>query len=135
MSALIFIQSATRIEHAFAILAPLTKPVEVANPAQIALPAEFAATDPTSGANVTAPKYATGPLDKPSAVYVLPKSINAACPSETSGQIAQLGGQLTRLVNDVKGEQAAPGGDVVTESKAGLLERADKLIGNLNKVQ
>lgn len=119
----------------FAVLAPLTKPVEVANPAQIGLPAEFEATDPLSGGNVKAPKYTAGPLDKPSALYVAPKSVSAACPSETAGMIAQLGGQLGRLVNDVKGETAAPGADVVTETMAGLLERADKLITNLNKVQ
>jgi hypothetical protein len=119
----------------FAILAPLTKPIDVASPTQISLPAEFAATDPTSGSNVTAPKYATGSLDKPSAVYVVPKSVQSACPSETAGQIGQLVGQLGRFVNDVRGEQAAPGGDVVTENKPGLLERADKLIAGLNKVQ
>ena len=119
--------------NSFAILAPLTKSIEVANPAQVTLPAEFAATDPTTGSNVTAPKYATGPLDKPSAVYVAPKSISAACPSETAGQIAQLGGQLGKLVTDVRGEQAAPG--IEQDVKAGLLERADKLIANLNKVQ
>ena len=77
----------------------------------------------------------TGNLDKPSAVYVLPKSIEAACPSETAGSIAQLGSQLTRVINDIKGETAAPGGDVVTESKPGLVDRAERLVTNLNKVQ
>lgn len=120
--------------NAFAVLAPLTKSIEVAN-GQVSLPAEFEATDPLSGANVKAPKYATGSLDKPSALYVAPKSVSAACPSETSGMIAQLGGQLGRLVNDVKGEQAAAGGDAVVDQKPGLLERADKLAASLNKVQ
>lgn len=119
--------------NAFAILAPLSKSIEVANPAQVTLPTEFAAVDPTTGQNVTAPKYATGSLDKPSAVYVAPKSISAACPSETAGQIGQLVGQLGKLVTDVRGEQAAPG--IEQDVKAGLLERADKLIANLNKVQ
>jgi hypothetical protein len=119
----------------FAMLAPLTKPIEAANAGAISLPAEFTATDPTNRANISAPKYATGNLDKPSALYVLPKSIEAACPSATSGSIAQLGSQLNRVLTDIRGETAAPGGDVVTESKPGLLDRADKLVTSLNKVQ
>lgn len=119
----------------FAMLAPLTKPIEAANAAAITLPAEFTATDPTTRGNISAPKYTTGNLDKPSALYVLPKSIEAACPSATSGSIAQLGSQLNHVITDIRGEQALPGGDVVTESKPGLLDRADKLITNLNKVQ
>ena len=119
----------------FAVLAPLTKPIELANPGQIQLPAEFTATNPINNANVTAPKYATGNLDKPAGVYVVPKSMDAACPSETVGQMAQLGSQLSRLIHDIRGEQAAAGGDVITETKAGLLERADKLVAGLNKVQ
>jgi hypothetical protein len=119
----------------FAVLAPLTKPIEVTNPQQLQLPAEFTATNPITNANVTAPKYSAGNLDKPAGVYVVPKSMDAACPSETVGQMAQLGSQLSRLITDIRGEQAAPGGDVVTESKPGLLERADKLVTALNRVQ
>ena len=119
----------------FALLAPLQKPIEAANPTAIALPAEFTATDPLTRQNLSVPKYSTGNLDKPSAVYVLPKSIEAACPSETSGSIAQLGSQLSHVVTDIRGEQAAPGGDVVTESKPGLLDRAEKLATSLNRVQ
>lgn len=118
----------------FALLAPLTKPIELANPGQIQLPTEFTATNPITNANVTAPKYATGNLDKPAGIYVVPKSVEAACPSETTGQMAQLGSQLSRLIHDIRGEQAAAGGDVITETKAGLIERADKLVVNLNKV-
>lgn len=120
--------------NAFALLAPLTKPIEVTNPAQIALPAEFTATDPTTRANVSAPPYKGGNLDKASGVYVLPKSMEAACPSESVGQIAQLGSQLSRLITDIRGEQAA-NAEIVQDTKAGLLERADKLIAGLNKVQ
>ncbi len=119
----------------FAMLAPLTKPIEAANAGAITLPAEFTATDPTTRQNISAPKYTTGNLEKPSALYVLPKSIEAACPSATSGSIAQLGSQLNHVVTDIRGEQALPGGDVVTESKPGLLDRADKLVTSLNKVQ
>ena len=119
----------------FAMLAALTKPIEAPNPNAISLPAEFNAVDPTTRGNISAPKYATGNLDKPSALYVLPKSIEAACPSATSGSIAQLGSQLNHVLTDIRGEQALPGGDVVTESKPGLLDRADKLVTSLNKVQ
>ncbi len=119
----------------FALLAPLTKPIEATNASSIQLPAEFAATDPLTRQNITAPKYTTGNLDKPSAVYVLPKSIEAACPSETAGSIAQLGSQLSRVLTDIRGETAAPGGDVVTDNKPGLLDRAEKLSTSLNRVQ
>lgn len=121
--------------NVFGVLAPLSKPIEVTNPAQLSLPAEFTATNPLSKSNVTAPKYTAGNLDKPAAVYVVPKSVDAACPSETTGQIAQLGSQLSRLITDIRGEAAAAGGDVVTDTKPGLVEKADKLIVGLNKVQ
>lgn len=118
--------------NVYAVLAPLTKPIEVPNPQQVTLPAEFTATNPLTKSNVSAPKYTSGNLDKPAAIYVVPKSVEAACPSETSGQIAQLGTQLTRLINDIRGE--ASGADD-PQAKAGLLERADKLVTGLNKVE
>lgn len=115
-------------KNPYGVLAPLQKPIELsAN-----MPAEFTATDPITRANVTAPKFAT--LDKPGAAYVIPKSIEAACPSETAGQVGQLVGQLTRLINDVRGEGAGPGEAEIREPKPGLLERADRLVANLNKV-
>ncbi len=122
-------------KNPFAMLAPLTKPIEAANPTAISLPAEFTAVDPVTRQNISAPKYTTGNLDKASAVYVLPKSIEAACPSETAGAIAQLGSQLSRVLSDIKGEQAPAGGDVVVETKPGLTEKADKLVTGLNRVQ
>jgi hypothetical protein len=122
-------------KNPFAMLAPLTTPIEAQNPTAITLPAEFTATDPLTRSNISAPKYTTGNLDKPSAVYVLPKSVEAACPSETSGSIAQLGSQLGHVLTDIRGEQAAPGGDVVVDNKPGMMERADKLAAGLNKVQ
>ena len=77
----------------------------------------------------------------PSGVYgdcvdgtIVPKSIDAAFPSETAGQIGQLIGQLSRLINDIRGEGPAPEG-TIQDQKPGLLERADTLITNLNKVQ
>ncbi|HEY8075160.1 MAG TPA: hypothetical protein VIF62_13645 [Labilithrix sp.] len=117
----------------FGVLASLQKPIEVADPSKLQLPTEFTATNPMNGANVTAPAYKAGDLSKPSGIYVVPKSISAACPSETTGQVAQLGGQLSHLVNDIRGDTPVPG--AIEEPKPGLLERADKLIQALNKVQ
>ena len=105
----VFIGKQDPSRNPFAMLAPLTKPIEAANPNAITLPAEFTATDPLTRQNISAPKYTTGDLDKPSALYVLPKSIEAACPSETSGSIAQLGSQLSHVLTDIRGEQAAAG--------------------------
>ena len=118
----------------FALLAPLQKPIEAPNPQAISLPAEFTATDPLTRQNIKAPKYTTGNLDKPSAVYVLQKSIEAACPSETAGAIAQLGSQLGRVLTDIRGEAATPG-NIEEDKKAGLIDRADKLVTSLNRVQ
>jgi hypothetical protein len=119
----------------FALLAPLTTPIEVSNPAQISLPAELTASDPTAGgANVSAPPYKGGSVDKGAAVYVLPKSVEAAFPSESAGQVPMLVGQLNRLITDIKGEDQGTE-DIVRDSKAGLLERAEKLVVGLNKVQ
>lgn len=116
-------------KNPFGVLAPLQKPIDLTG----AMPAEFTATDPLSKSNVTAPKFQS--LDKPGAAYVVPKSIEAAFPSETSGQIGQLIGQLTRLITDIRGEAAPSGGDEIHEPKPGLLERADRLVANLDKVQ
>lgn len=112
----------------FGILSPLVKPIELS--AQ--LPAEFTATNPLNRANVTAPKLAN--LDKAGYAYVVQKSVDAACPSETAGQIAQLAGQLSRLVSDIRGEKSAPDQPAM-EDKPGLLDRGDRLATGLDKVQ
>jgi hypothetical protein len=115
-------------KNPFGVLAPLQKPIELS----ASMPAEYTAMDPQTKANVTAPKFTS--LDKPGAAYVVPSSIEAAFPSETSGQIGQLASQLSRLISDVRGEAPAAG-EAITEPKPGLLERADRLATNLNKVQ
>jgi hypothetical protein len=112
-------------KNPFGVLAPLTKPIELS----ASMPSEFTAVDPTSRQNVTAPKFTS--LDKPGAAYVVPSSIQAAFPSETAGQVGQLIGQLSRLITDVHGET----GGEAQEPKPGLLERADRLVTGLNKVQ
>lgn len=116
-------------KNPFGVIAALQKPIELS----ASMPAEFTATDLSTRQNVTAPKFTS--LDKPGAAYIVPKSMEGACPSETAGQVGQLVSQLTRLINDVKGEQTGPGDGPITEPKPGLLERADRLVTNLNKVQ
>jgi hypothetical protein len=96
------------------------------------MPAEFLAVDPMTKGNISAPKFTS--LDRPGAAYVVPKSIDAAFPSESAGQIGQLIGQLSRLISDIRGEGPAPEGTIV-DQKPGLLERAETLITALNKVQ
>jgi hypothetical protein len=114
----------------YGVLAPLQKPIELsAN-----MPETFEAIDPTAGRqNVSAPKFTS--LDKPGAAYVVPKSIEAAFPSELSGQVGQVVGQLARLTTDIRGEGGGQAGDALVEPKPGLLDRADRLVTNLNKVQ
>jgi hypothetical protein len=123
-----------RSGNSLGVLAPLTKAIEVSNADQVTLPTEFEATNPLSKVTVKAPKYVSGNLDKPSAMYVEPLSIEAAFPSETLGQIKQLGTQLAHLVTEIRGGPATPGGDQVMESKPGMIERANKLVTGLNSI-
>jgi hypothetical protein len=117
----------------FAILAPLAKPLEQSGNNPPSMPAELVATNPLTRGNITIPKATT--FDKPGAAYVIPKSIEAACPSESAGQIAQLGSQLNKIITDIRGETAGAGGDAIVDNKDGLIQKADRLVTNLNKVQ
>jgi hypothetical protein len=120
----------------YSVLAPLTKPIDVTDPAHVQLPSEFAATNPINRVNVKAPAYKGGALDKPAAMYVAPKSVSAACPSEEAGLIGQLGSQLSHLTEEINGEQPPAGtADIVTNTKTGLLERSETLIKNLKRVK
>ena len=115
-------------KNPYGVLAPLQKPLDLA----AGMPPEILATDPISKQNVTAPKFAS--LEKPGAAYVDPRSIEAACPSATTGQIGQLVSQLAHILTEIRGEQASAG-DMVTDPKPGLLDKADRLQAGLNKVQ
>ena len=118
-----------------AMLASLKEPIVVTNPAAITLPKEFVFTDPSSGTNSKIDRYTGGDVGKGSGFYVLPGSFNKACPSETQGQTAQLVAQLSNFIREIKGEAAAAAGqEIVQDTKPGLLDRADKLIDGLNKV-
>jgi outer membrane murein-binding lipoprotein Lpp len=115
-------------KNSYAVLAPLQKPITDNN-----IPAEFLAVDPISKSNVSAPKLTS--LDRPGAAYVVPKSLEAAIPNETAGQIGQLVSQLTNVINEIQGEKPPAGQEIVVDTKPGLLQRADKLVEGLNKVQ
>ncbi len=119
---------------AMGLLANLTTPIKT-TAGDMKLPAEFAFTDPLGNGNASLARYTGGDISsKPAAIAIVPKTFNNVCPSESAGQAAQLAAQIGGFIRDIKGEGAAPA-DVVSDTKAGLLERADKLMTGLQKVQ
>jgi hypothetical protein len=120
-----------------AFLAPLATPIAFTSSSDIKWPTQFTFTDPGGGgSNATAPRYTNGDISKtPSAVPVVSKTFEKVCPSEAAAGAIQLRVQIGGFLRDIKGETAAAGGDVVTDTKAGLIERADKLLVELQKVQ
>lgn len=105
-------------------------------------PVSFSGNDPTIpndlkasviGHNVGAPKYKGGKLDEASAMYVDPRSYDAVCPSETRGLVAQLAIKLGDLLTAINGEPK-PEGDIVVDTKPGLLKEADDLVKGLDKI-
>ncbi len=91
---------------------------------------EFAVV--VGGRNTTVPRYKAGTLAEPSAVYVTPSSFEAACPSDTKSQSAQLSFKLGDLITEIKGEEQAEG--MTNDQKAGLIDQADKLMKALEKI-
>jgi hypothetical protein len=115
-------------------LSALTAPLPI-TAQNINLPPKFTFGEPGGGGNTEAPRYTGGDLaSKPAAIYIVPKTFESACPSATSGQIAQLAAQMGGFVHDIRGEKAQGEQDVVQDSKPGLLERADKLLNELGKI-
>jgi hypothetical protein len=116
-----------------ALLAPLSAPITF-TPPNVTLPAEFNFTDPLGQGNAKLARYTGGDVaSKPAALYVLPKTFEKVCPSETAGQKAQLAAQIGSMIREIKGEGQASQ-EIVTDTKPGLLERADKLVVGLQKV-
>jgi hypothetical protein len=119
---------------AMALLANLTTPIKT-TAGDMKLPAEFAFTDPLGNGNASLGRYTGGDIAaKPAAIAIVPKTFASVCPSESAGQAAQLAAQIGGFIRDIKGEEAGQA-DVVNDTKAGLLERADKLMAGLQKVQ
>ena len=95
------------------------------------MPADIKAT--VIGHNVGAAKYKGGNLNEPSAMYVDPRSYDAVCPSETRGLVAQLAIKLGDILTAINGEPK-PAGDIVQDTKPGLLKEADDLTKGLDKI-
>jgi len=113
-----------------ALIAGLQAPITF-TPPRVDLPAEFTFTNPLTGQNTKLAGYKSGDIsNKPAALYVVPSSFNKVCPSETSSGAAQLGVQMSNMIRDIRGEHDQSQ-DVVTDSKPGLVERADKLLNGL----
>ncbi|MFO0680229.1 MAG: hypothetical protein U0169_27145 [Polyangiaceae bacterium] len=119
--------------NASAILGPLTTPVAF-TAQKVEFPDKFTFMS-LSDQKTELPRYKGGDLSRtPAAIYVAPKSFDKVCPNETAGQVAQLGAQIGNLVRDIRGESGPAPTDAVVEPKPGLVERADKLIAELQKV-
>ena len=119
---------------AMALLANLTTPIKT-TAGEMKLPSEFAFTDPLGNGNASLARYTGGDISaKPAAIAIVPKTFASVCPTEAAGQATQLAAQIGGFIRDIKGEGAGQA-DVVSDTKAGLLERADKLMAGLQKVQ
>jgi hypothetical protein len=116
-------------------LSSLKAPIPV-TATNISLPAKLTFTDPGGGGFADAPRFNGGdPSKDHSALYIVPKTFETVCPSAKAGQVTQLGAQMANFVHDIRGDKApAADENVVQDSKPGLLERADRLIGELDKV-
>ncbi|MGO8998281.1 MAG: hypothetical protein ACLQVI_33600 [Polyangiaceae bacterium] len=120
----------------YAFLAPLSPAITFTSSSDIKWPPQFTFSDPMGGgSNASAPRYTGGDISKAAAaIPVVGKTFEKVCPSEAAGGVAQLRAQIGGFIRDIRGEGAAAP-DVVTDTKAGLIERADKLLLGLQKVQ
>jgi hypothetical protein len=118
-----------------ALLSPLAAPIAV-TAQNIVLPGKFAFANPGGSGNTELPRYAGGDIaTKPAAIYVVPKTFETVCPSAQNGQVKQLALKIGDFVRTIRGEaQGTPGEDAVQDSKPGLIERANKLVDELNKI-
>jgi hypothetical protein len=116
-----------------AILAPLVKPHETLK-SKFEVPDKYTAS--FLGSNVEVERFKSGTLEKAAGMAVLPNSVEAAFPSESTGAKIQLLSQLSGLIREIKGEEAAKGKEeMVQDVKAGMLQRADALIKELKDTQ
>lgn len=114
-------------------LSHLAEPIAVSGQT-IALPPKFLFASPGGGGNTELPAFKSGDIgQKPAAIYIAPKSFDSVCPSASGGQVAQLGAQIGSFLAEINGEGAADP-NMVSDTKAGLVERADKLIKELGLV-
>jgi hypothetical protein len=98
-------------------------------------PNEFTFGNPRGSGNVKLPRLTTDKVPKDgAAIPIVPNTFEKVCPSKEHGQIAQLVSSMNSLAGDIAGQKASEGGDVITETKAGLGEVALKIADSLNKV-
>lgn len=71
--------------------------------------------------------------DAPAAVPLMPGSFEQACPPESAGQVSQLGAQLAKLINEIRGEKETA--DNPVDTKPGLLKKAEQLNEGLLRVK
>ena len=118
-----------------ALLASVIPPI-VFTPPNLPLPAEFTFANPIGQGNAKLPAYKGGDLStKPAAMYVAPRTFEKACPSEVSGQTAQLAAQIGNVIHDIRGDTAAAPEGAIVDVKDGLLQRVDKVVAGLDKVK
>jgi len=116
-----------------AFLAALGTPIAPDDPKGV--PSNLMFANPRGSGNVQLPRLVGDKIPKDgAAVTVVPNTFEKICPSTTRGQIAQLMSSMNSLVDDIAGQKAEAGGDVITETKAGLEEVAAKLADSLSKV-
>lgn len=116
-----------------AFLAPLAAPIAPND--RNGVPAELTFANPRGSGNVKLPRLMSDKIPKDgAALTVVPNTFEQVCPSATHGQLAQLGSSMNSLASEIRGEKAAEGGDVITETKPGLSEVAAQLADQLNKV-
>ncbi|MEO6418274.1 MAG: hypothetical protein ABIP39_02640 [Polyangiaceae bacterium] len=118
-----------------ALLAAVVPPI-VFTPPNLSLPAEFAFANPLGQGNAKLPAYKGGDISsKPAAMYLNPRTFEKACPSEISGQTAQLAAQIGNVIHDVRGDGPPAADAPIADTKDGLLQRVDKLIAGLDKIK
>jgi hypothetical protein len=116
-----------------AFLAPLATPI--APDDKNGVPNDLTFLNPRGAGNVKLPRLEGDKIPKDgAAVTVVPNTFEKICPSATRGQIAQLMSAMNSLVDDIEGQKPEAGGDVITETKAGLDETATKLADDLSRV-
>jgi hypothetical protein len=116
-----------------AFLAPLATPI--APDDKNGVPNELTFINPRGSGNVKLPRMQGDKVPKDgAAATVVPNTFEKVCPSATRGQIAQLVSTINSVVNEIEGQKSPEGGDVITETKAGLDETASKLADQLSKV-
>ncbi len=112
------------------VLSPISPPISISKD-KVEIPNDLKGV--VNGGVVTVPKLTSANIDKPGAVYLAPGSIEAVFPSDTKSLAGQLSVKLADLIHDLRGDEK-PKDDIVNDVKPGLIEAAETLSKNLDKV-